>query len=181
MKEGTKVLLEAVANLVVSGLLVSLILGYFITKRDEKIKNSIQEEFKKRDTFFNAQFNYKQRAVEELLGPIMMQLKRSALTVQAYEPNNAYREGILKECNETVRELLLKKGFLIPTELLPDATDLIRHYDEWLQLYQQIRIIQNDRKTPFVFTYNFPHEAEKNFLKTYDDFRKELKVEEKMK
>jgi|GEM_PF-815948 len=181
MKEETKILLEAVANLVANGLLVSLVLGYFITKRDEKIKNSIQEEFKRRDVFFNAQFNFKQRAVEELLGPVMMHLKRSAMTLLAYQPNSAYREDILKDCNETVRDLFLKKSFLIPTELLPDVADLIRHYDEWLQLYQQIRIIQNDRKTPFVFTYNFPKKAEENILKIYEAFRKELKVEDKLK
>jgi len=181
MKEVTKVLVEALVNALISGLLISFVLGYFITKRDEMLKNSIQEEFKKRDTYFSAQFDFKKRAVEELLGPVMMQLKRSSITLDTYDANNAYREAILKDCNEKVRDLLLTKSFLIPTELLPYASDLIKHYDEWLQTYDRLRIKQNDSKSPFVFTYNFPHKAEENFLATYDAFRKELKIETALK
>lgn len=166
---------------VISGLLVSVVLGYYITSRDEKIKNSIQEEFKKRDVFFNAQFNFKQRSLEELLGPIIMQLKRSQLALDAYKPNNAYREGILKQCNESVRDLLLTKGFLIPSDLQSDAGDLIRHYDEWLEAYDQLRVKSQDKTQPFVFTYDFPKQAEEHFVQKYEDYRKELKIEETLK
>src|SRR5688572_10341122 len=119
----SKILIESLVSAVFSGFIISFILGYFITLRDERIKKNIEEEFSKRDTFFNAQFNFKQRSLEELLGPIMLQFKRSEIALKYYGANDAYREGILKECNELIRDLLLKKGFLIPSELLPDAAD----------------------------------------------------------
>jgi len=180
MPEIGQMLLQAIVSSFFSGVLVSLILGYFITKRDEKIRNSIQEEFKKRDAFFNAQIDYKRRALEELLGPVMIQLKRSAITLDAYDSNNSFREAILKECNEKVRDLLLIKSFLIPTDLLPHAAELIKHYDEWLQHYNKIRVTQAKSETPFVFTYNFPTESEEKFLEAYDTFRKELRIEQKL-
>ena len=177
MGEIPKILLQAL----VDGVLVSGIIGYFLLRRDERIKNTIQNEFKQRDTFFNAQFDFKQRSVEELLGPVMMQLKRSSITLNAYKPNDAYREAILKECNENIRSLLLTKAFLIPSSLLPDAAEFIKHYDGWLQAYHQFRVKEDDKEKAFVFTFDFPHKAEENFLKKYNDFRNELMIEEKLR
>ena len=177
MQEIQKLLIEAAVN----GIVVSGIIGFFLLKRDERIKNTIQEEFKKRDIFFNAQFDFKQRSVEELLGPVMMQLKRSSITLGSYKPNDSYREAILKECNENIRALLLSKAFLIPSSLLPDAAEFIKHYDRWLQAYHELRVVQNDKEKAFVFTFDFPHKAEENFLKKYNDFREELMIEEKLK
>ena len=177
METFTSILVESL----ISGILVSGLIGYFLLRRDERIKNTIQEEFKKRDIFFNAQFNFKQRSVEELLGPVMMQLTRSSITLQAYRPNDAFQEAILKECNETVRDLLLKKGFLLPAELLPDAGEFIKHYDGWLQLYNDVRIVKNDKEAKLLFTFDFPRQAEQNFGKKYNEFRKELRIEEKLR
>jgi hypothetical protein len=173
MTELEKILTEAFVN----GVLVSLILGYFITTRDERIKNTIQDEFKRRDAFFNAQFEWKRRSLEELLGPISMQLKRSSIALNAYEQNDPYREQILKQTNETIRDLLLTKSFLIPTALVPDAGEFIKHYDNWLQAYDRYRVRAKDKSEPFVFTYDFPHQAEVNFVKTYEAYRRELKIE----
>jgi hypothetical protein len=172
---------EAIISAIVSGVFVSLILGYFITTRDQKIKSQIEEEFKKRDSFFATSLHFKSRCVDELLGPVNMQLKRSAIALEAYKPNNPYRENILKECNETIRNLLLTKSALIPIELMPHAADLIRHYDEWLESYNQIRVLAKDTKTAFVFTYNFPQEAETQFIKVYDEYRTELNMDGKLK
>src|SRR4051812_30716296 len=97
--------------------------------------------------------------------------------LRLYDGNNEYHEKILKECNETIRRLLLEKGFLIPVDLMPYAEKFIVHYDEWLQAYQQARELKKDTKIEHVFTYNFPHDAEEKFTEKYDAYRKELEIE----
>lgn len=164
-------------KVVIEAIIVSGILGYFFLQREERLKRTIEEEFKKRDKFYDVRFNFKLRALEELLAPIVLQLIRSKITLGGYNANNEYREKILKECNETIRELLLQKGYLIPADLLPAAEEFISHYDEWLQAYQNNRGVQNNIEIKHVFTYNFPHAAEKAFRDKYASFRKELEVE----
>ncbi len=164
-----KVILEAI--------LVSGILGYFFLKREERIKRTIEVEFKKRDKFFDARFSFKLRALEELLAPIKLQLIRSKITLKGYDTNNEYREKILKECNETIRILLLEKDHLIPGDLMSSAEEFISHYDEWLQAYRTAREEQNKTEVKHVFIYNFPYKAEKAFRDKHEAYRKELEIE----
>jgi hypothetical protein len=168
---------EIVTKIFIEAILISGILGYFFSKREERMKKTIEEEFSKRDKFFDVRFNYKLKALEELLAPIKIQLIRSKITLKGYDANNEYREKILKECNETIRSLLLGKGHLIPVELMPFAEKFISHYDEWLQAYREAREIKNDSEVKHVFTYNFPKDAEKAFVEKYDKYRKELEIE----
>lgn len=161
----------------IEAVLVSGMLGYFFLKREERIKRTIEEEFKKRDKFFDTQFNYKLKSLEELLAPVRLQFIRSKITLLGYDANNEYREKILKECNENVLNLLLEKGYLIPADLIPFAEKLIKHYDEWLQHYRKTREITKDESVKYVFTFNFPQDAEKEFIDKYDAYRKELKIE----
>jgi len=104
-------------------------------------------------------------------------LIRSKITLQGYDANNEYREKILKECNETIRELLLDKGHLIPADLISFAEMFISHFDEWLQAYNSNREMQKKADVKYVFTYNFPHEAEAAFVEKYEAYRKELEIE----
>lgn len=168
---------EILLKFFVEPIVISGVIGYFLIKREERLKHTIEAEFKKRDMFFNAQFNFKQRALEELLAPIKLQLIRSSLALKSYKQYDPFREKILKECNETILNLLLNKGFLIPVDLFPYAEKFISHYDEWLHAYYESREVKNDKKTPYVFTYNFPADAEKAFNKKYNDFRQELEME----
>ena len=170
-------LTEIAIKILIEAILISGILGYFFSKREERMKKTIEEEFSKRDKFFDVRFNFKLRALEELLAPIKLQLIRSKITLKGYDANNEYREKILKECNETIRGLLLEKGHLIPVELIPYAEKLISHYDEWLQAYRANREVQNKTEVKHVFTYNFPHDAEKTFVEKYEAYRKELEIE----
>jgi hypothetical protein len=167
-------------KVLVETILISGVIGFFITRREERLKKTIEEEFKKRDAFFNARFNFKLRALEELLAPVKLQLIRSKITLRGYDANNEFREKILKDCNETIRRLLLEKGFLIPADLMTSAEKLISHYDEWLQAYHQAREIENDAAIKHVFTYNFPHDAESEFLKKFDAYQKELGIGERI-
>lgn len=170
--------LTTVLKIILEAVLVSGILGYFFLKREERLKRTIEEEFKKRDAFFSNRFQYKQRTVEELLGPVIMQLKRSSITLKAYSSNDTYRENILKECNETIRDLLLTKGFLLPPELQEPAGDFLKHYDGWLQHYHKIREVEQDLEKPFIFTFDFPKEAEIKFRDKYNSYRQELKIDQ---
>lgn len=170
-------LTEIAVKIFIEGILVSGIIGFFFSKREERMKKTIEEEFSKRDKFFDAQLNFKLRSLEELLAPIKLQLIRSEITLRGYDANNEYREKILKECNETILALLLEKGYLIPSDLIPFSEKFIYHYDEWLQAYKNNRELQNKAEIKHVFTYNFPKDAEKAFLKKYEEYRKELKIE----
>jgi len=174
-----KMIIETM-KIVFQAIIVSGILGYFFLNREERLKKTIEAEFKKRDTYFNAQFDYKRRALEELLAPIMMQLKRSSITLTTYEANDHYRENIFKQCNETIRNLLLEKGYLIPPDLQSEAGDFLKHYDGWLQHHHQLRKVDKDMDKSFVFTHDFPHAAEKAFCQKYAQYRNELKIDETM-
>lgn len=170
-------LLTTTFKVAIEAIIVSGILGYFFLGREERLKKTIEREFKKRDTYFNAQFDYRRRSLEEVLGPVMMQLKRSKITLHAYKPNDRYKEAIFKQCNETIRDILLDKGYLIPPDLLEDAGELLKHYDGWLQHYHQLRELDKNMDTPFVFTHDFPHSAEKRFNETYQLYREKLKID----
>lgn len=170
-------LINSILKAVIEAILVTGILGYFFLKREETLKRSIEEEFKKRERFFDTRFNHKLRALEELLAPIKLQLIRSNITIQGYDANNEFRENILKECNENIRKLLLEKGYLIPADLMSHAEKFIKHYDEWLQAYKEIREIKNDTSVKHVFVYSFPHDAEDAFVEKYEVYRKELEIE----
>ena len=55
-------MIETITTTIIEAILVSGILGCFFLKREERLKKTIEEEFKKRDTYFNAQFDYKRRS-----------------------------------------------------------------------------------------------------------------------
>lgn len=171
---------EIASKIFIEGIFISGILGYFFRQKEERMKKTIEEEFRKRDKFFDVRFNFKLKALEELLAPIKLQLIRSKITLRGYDANNHYREKILKECNETIRSLLLDKGHLIPADLIPFAEKFISHYDEWLQAYRANREVQNKIEVKHVFTYNFPHDAEMAFIEKYEVYRKELEIEDSL-
>ncbi len=176
-----KELINTTIQAVIEAILISGILGYFFLKREERLKKTIEEEFKKRDKFFDNRFFYKKRSFEELLSPIKLQLIRSKITLTGYDAHNEFKEKILKECNKNIRKLLLEKGYLIPVDLMPFTEKFIKHYDEWLQVYQQIRVLKNDNTASYVFTYDFPHDAEEAFTAKYELLRKELEIEGSLK
>lgn len=168
---------EILIKIFIETILISGVIGFFILKREEILKKKIEEEFKKRDMFFNTRFNYKLRALEELLAPVKLQLIRSKIAVRKYDAGNEYREKIIKECNETIRKILLEKGHLIPPDLMPFTEKFISHYDQWLQAYQQAREIKKDPNVSHVFTRDFPHDSEEKFIAKCDAYRKELEIE----
>jgi len=57
---------EIAIKIFIEAILISGFLSYFFSKREERMKKTIEEEFKKRNKFFDARFNFKLRALEEL-------------------------------------------------------------------------------------------------------------------
>lgn len=97
---------------------------------------------------------------------------------QYKERKHPFKEDILKEYNETIRNILLTKGHLIPNDLLEHAADLVAHYDKWLQAYHLLRVETDNEENRWVFVGGFPKQAEIEFNKKYNSYRKDLKIEE---
>jgi hypothetical protein len=153
-----------ISSSLITGLL-SLGFTGWVTRTQEEVKS---------------QRAWKERSVAELLGPIAMQLDRTKGALDRWTKQNLYIEAkIMKIGNETVRDLLLTKGHLIPPDLIPDANKLIEHYDVWLELYEKRRGGKEpDLNAEFVFAgpegYGFPKEAEVHFKERLRVFMKEL-------
>lgn len=75
--------------------------------------------------------------VDELLGPLHIHFLAAE---QAYADYLAGGKAFLFACslrriNSAARELLLRRGHLLPESHRPDALALLRHYDVWLTLW----------------------------------------------
>jgi hypothetical protein len=154
---------------IISSSLITGLLGLgftgWVTRTQEEVKS---------------QRTWKEKSVAELLGPMSMELDRTKGALERWNKQNLYIEAkIMKVGNETVRDLLLTKGHLIPPDLIPDANKLIQHYDVWLELYEKQRGGKEPGlKTKFVFAasegYPFPKEAEAHFKERLRLYMKEL-------
>jgi hypothetical protein len=123
---------------------------------------------------------WKERSVAELLGPMNMQFDRTKRAFDRWQDQNLYLEvKVIKIGNETIRDLLLTKGHLIPPELLNDAGKLIEHYDVWLEVFERLRGGKEpDLKSKFTFAgpegFPFPTEAETRFKAKYHEYWSQL-------
>jgi len=157
-----------VAALVGSGLastIVGLAFTRYITAATEEVRS---------------QRAWKERSVAELLGPMNIQFDRTKRAFDRWRDKNLYLEiKVIKTGNETIRDLLLTKGHLIPPELVNDAGKLVEHYDVWLELFEKQREGKEpDLKSQFTFAapegYPFPSEAEAHFKEKYREYWTQL-------
>lgn len=86
---------------------------------------------------------------------------------------------MIREGNQTIRDLLLEKGYLIPPELLEDAGKLIEHYDVWLEKFEEQRGSEKpDLESSFVFAgpegYPFPRQAADRFQEMFRAYWNDL-------
>lgn len=166
------------AALVSSGV-IAAILAIVFRRYMERVVNQEREQYDKRLKDFHVSFDWKQKSVAELLGPLYVQFDRTLRAVKRYEANNLYLEAkVLKDGNEKIRNMLIEKAYLIPQDLFEDANELIAHYDVWLELFYKYREQQgaSDEK-PFIFVdrqHAFPKKAEENFKKRFKDMWSEL-------
>ncbi len=127
-----------------------------------------------------SQYSWKEQSVTDLLAPLNMQFDRTEKAFKRWKEKNLYLEmKVVKVGNETIRDLLLLKGHLIPPVLREDAGRLIEHYDVWLEKFEKQRLSENpDLNAPFVFVgpdgYAFPSDAEKNFREVFRKYWDDL-------
>lgn len=160
---------QLVLTALISGAVASSIVGVifrgYVTRVEEEVRS---------------QRAWKERSVSELLGPVNMQLDRTERAFDRWKEKNLYLEmKVIKEGNETIRDLLLTKGHLIPPELLEDAGKLIEHYDVWLEKFEKQRLASEpDLESPFTFVgpegYPFPRGSEARFKEKFREYWQDL-------
>lgn len=96
-----------------------------------------------------------------------------------WNSKNSFLEvEVIVKSNQRIGDILLEKGYSIPSELFPDALKFIEHYDRWLEEFNKIRVQGVDDTKCFVFTrpegYPFPKESEDNFKKYFKKYWEEL-------
>jgi hypothetical protein len=127
----------------------------------------------RQETRVKSQYSWKEQSVTELLAPLNMQFERTERAFKRWDKKNLFLEmKVVKVGNETIRDLLLTKGHLIPPDLRADAGKLIEHYDVWLEKFEEVRLSKKPNlNTPFVFAgpdgHAFPSGAEKKFRDTF--------------
>lgn len=171
-------------SLAITGLLSSsvgaVIVGAIFVRHNKMIEAEIQEKFARALKVFESERTWKQQALFELFGPLQMQFDRTHNAFKRWTKKNLYLEGkVVREGNETIRNLLLSKGHLIPPDLMKEACSLVEHYDAWLEKYDNIRGTDETNTTEsFVFVgpdgYPFPKSAEAKFKETFRRLQNEL-------
>lgn len=176
---GDLVLAALISSGVVSAV-VALCLRLFFDRRLTTISEEIRSEFEQRMIRFRADQEWREKSVAELLGPVYMQLERTNRAFRRWHDKNIYIESeVMKKGNSAIRDLLLTRGYLIPAELLEPASELIEHYDRWLEEFERVRGDDTpEPDTTFVFVgpqgHPFPRHAEQKFKDVYKRMWTEL-------
>jgi hypothetical protein len=156
------------------------LLGALFLRRNKRVESEIKAHFDERFQVFESTRLWKQQALFELLGPLRMQFERTKRAFQRWDQRNLYLEcEVVRKGNQTIRDLLLTKGHLIPPHLMEDASQLIEHYDAWLEAFERIRSEDSEEQhKDFVFVgpdgYPFPTKAEANFNAEFGKLQAEL-------
>jgi hypothetical protein len=161
--------LQTTVSGLISGSVISAIIGFLLYRRTKRIEEEIKHQFQEQLAIFKSQREWKEQSISELLGPLYMQFDRTKRASDRWDKKNLYLEAnIIRDGNTVSRDLLLKKGHLIPPELLNHAGELMEHYDNWLEHFNRVRVDHEaGRDVRFVFTYDFPHKSEAAFRRAY--------------
>lgn len=163
-----------------SGTVMSAILGALMISRTARIQQQIRTEFEQSLAVFESRRSWEERAIADLLGPMSIQLDRTERAFRRWRSKNLYLEAkVIREGNLVIRDLLLQRAHLIPPDLLEEAGLLVEHYDVWLEKFDQQRASESpDLETPFVFVgpdgYPFPRKAADAFQARYDELWQRL-------
>jgi hypothetical protein len=161
-------ILAAVISGLTSSAVVVAFFQFLVLRRKEEIVGAVRSERE-----------WKERALAELLGPMVMQLNRTKRALNRLRPGDYWVEAnVLLAGNTLIRDILLANGHLISPDLIVRADELIEHYDVWLQEYERVR--GKDAKTvaEFVFAgpqgFGFPRQAEMAFRDRFHELLFEL-------
>jgi hypothetical protein len=165
---------------ILSGTVISSVMGILLYKRTTKIAEDIKSEYAKSMTIFESSRAWKEKSVAQLLGPLYMQFDRTRRAFDRWQSKNLFLEmKVIREGNLTIRDLLLSKSDLIPPELLGDAGKLVEHYDRWLEEFEGVRGNEKpELDAPFVFVgpqgFPFPSDAETKLRNAFTKLWAEL-------
>lgn len=130
---------------------------------------------------WRSQRGWEEKAVSELLGPVFIQLDRTKRAFDRWDKNNLYLEGeVIRSGNLAVRDLLLGKPHLIPVELREAASELVLHYDVWLEEFTRVRALRDagNLAPDYVFVgprgYGFPKNADEAFRLAFKNYWEDL-------
>lgn len=171
-------LVSLLASSLISSAVVSLIVGSLLKRRTEEITASVRNEFEIALHKERSRLEWEKESLAKLLGPMVMQLDRTRRAIGRYNANNLFIEAkVLKAGNETVRDLLLGNGHLVPFDLRGHAQELIEHFDCWLEEFDRVRGgAEPMPNEPFVFAgpkgSPFPREAERRFIERFEEMVK---------
>jgi len=178
----TEELLRAIVAALVSGSMVAAVLGLTFQRWVTRSQQEIKLRFDQLAEVASSQRQWKERSLCELLGPVFMQLDRTEKAFRRWDSQNLYLEAkVVRVGNETIRNLLLDKGHLIPPDLLDAAGLLVEHYDRWLEEFDKLRgSSEPNLGERFVFVgigeraIPFPSEAARRFQQRFREAWDEL-------
>ena len=156
------------------------VLGALILRWNKTVESDIKSHFDRQFNVFQSTRAWKQQALAELFGPLIMHLDRTKAAFDRWDGKNLFLEGqVVRKGNETVRDTLLSKGHLIPPQLIEHATRLVVHYDVWMEEFDRVRSSKSaDADTSFVFVgpvgYPFPSDSEAAFKKEFARLQHDL-------
>lgn len=156
------------------------VLGAMFLRWNKTVESEIKSHFDQQFNIFQSTRAWRQQALAELFGPLVMHLDRTKAAFDRWDRKNLYLEGqVVRQGNQTVRDTLLAKGHLIPPHLIKHATLLIIHYDVWLEEFDRVRNSGSSTSDEsFVFVgpagYPFPREAEAAFKEEFARLQREL-------
>ncbi len=145
----------------------------------------IKRHFDRSLDVWRSRRGWQERAVGELLGPVYIQLDRTKRAFDRWDGKNLYLEAeVVRNGNIAIRDLLLTKSHLIPPDLRDAASDLILHYDVWLEEFDRVKASRaaGQSDPAFVFVapkgYGLPGAADEQFRKKFRELWNGLYADE---
>jgi len=174
------ILLNAAITGILSGTLLAFLGQLFFKRKTEQIAAEVRRQVEQELLRYRSSMLWKEQSLAELLAPLAMQSQRTERAFKSWKGKNLFLEAkIIGEGNRTIRDLLLSKGHLIPSDLLLDAHQLVEHFDRWLEKFEKVRGTHHPSdEQPFVFVgpdgFPFSTPAAKHFETRFSEQWTEL-------
>src|SRR5262245_2568360 len=106
---------QVILTALLSGTVFATVLGLIFHRRLKSVETHLTEELQRNVEIFKTTRAWKEAAISQLLGPLVMQFARAKRAFARYERKNIYLETkVIAEANSTIKKLLLTHGHLIP-------------------------------------------------------------------
>lgn len=197
-------ILATATTVVISSGIAAAAVSLVTLRKTREIEEGVRRRSEQRLTEFLSRREAKEKVLNEVIGPVVMNLHRTAQAFRRYssassetdveeegisgkgsfgeaskwaQPDTRYLEvEILKRANENIRDILLAKGYWLDGELLEHSIRLIEHYDAWLEEWDKRR--SSGAKEGKIWAgpqgYPFPIQAEAAFIKECKRIRNQL-------